>query len=290
MLVSAMRTRLLAVVKRGLNQSFTAAEADYALQGALQDLDLTGRVNRQESSFSFTLGKSYVDLSAITGLRPDRVRRVELAYTDRGNWSSAGVSYAVNDLVFNDNRYFVCTVANTSSTSNEPGTDGGNNYWVGRNWARGDEVEVFDYASVARYLGDSQSPPPFRNEYVIDQNGQGKPVMIGALTATDWYCYPPPDLSYPGVIVMENPIDEWVAGVGDPDIDLPAAVLFSVIDVGAAAKLDPENQQAKVWAAQWPALKDRIRSKLIITTGQMLKDETAFNDIWEDWCTYGRRL
>ena len=289
MYVAEMRTRLLAAVKRGLNTTYTAAEQDYALQGALHDLDLTGRVNRQQDYFNFSAGNPSVILASIQGLRPDRVTRVEVGYLKRGSWALA-TAYAVNDLVFNDSRFYVCTVAHTSAADNEPGSSTGSNYWVGRQWDRGDRLNVQTYETIAQFLGDADSPPPYRNEFITDVNGQGKPRMFGFLNTEQAYCYPVPDIAYPGVLIQENPVDEWVAGEGNPDICLPMAALLPVIDVGAAYRLDPRNPKSADWAAEWRESKDRIRSKLVITTGENLKDEAAFSDAFDNWTTTDRFL
>lgn len=286
MRVSEMRTRLTTAVKRGLATSFTATECDYALQGAFHDLDLTGRVNRQEDSFNFQVGNPEVDMSVVIGLRPDRVVRIELGYRDRGAWSSASVSYLVNDLVSNDDKFYVCATANTSSASNEPGSSSSSSVWVLRNWKRGDVVEVQTYDTVARMLGDRDS---YRRDSVnsafvrTDNESRGKPSIIGAMTVDKWYCYPVPDIAYPGVVIQENPVDEWVAGGGNPDIDLPLAVLLPVIDLGAAYRLDARHPDAQNWKAQWMEMKDRIRGKLIIATGMGIKDEALFRDFTDEW-------
>lgn len=82
MLVSAMRQRLLRVVKRG-NATYAPADLDYAIQQALHELDLYARVRTQDFEFETTNGSNTLDLStdssaATTYIRPDRIRRVEI--------------------------------------------------------------------------------------------------------------------------------------------------------------------------------------------------------------------
>jgi len=279
MYVTEMRKRLLAAVKRG-SQSFTPSELDYALQGSLHDMDLWSRSNRQADSITLTLGNPEVSLSAIVGFQPSRVTRVELAYTDRSAWSSAGISYAVNDIVSNVNKFYVCAEANTSSASNEPGTTGAASLWLIRNWKRGDRIDVKTYDTVARLVGDTDLVRVDISPYIRTNNeSRGKPTVIGFLDANTAYVYPVPDVAYPVKVIQENPISEWSAGTCSVvDVDLPMGVLLPVIEMGAAWRLEPSAPINKDKQGQWMMMKDQLRSRLIIDVGEGDKDETYFRD------------
>jgi hypothetical protein len=279
MLLTEARKRLLAATKRG-SSSFTNTELDYAIQGALHDMDLWSRCNRQSDSLTLTAGNPELSLTTIEGFRPDRVTRVELAYTDRGAWSASSVSYAVNDIVTNNAKFYVCETANVSSASNEPGVTDSNGVWQIRNWKRGDRLDVKTYDTVARMLGDSDVSYRESNPYVrTDNEERGKPSAIGFLDENTGYVFPVPDIAYPIKVIQESPIVEWLAGTcSTVDLDLPMAVLLPVIDLGAAWRLEPSAPINKDKQGQWMLMKDQLRSRLIIDVGDGEKDEAAFRD------------
>lgn len=282
MLVSEMRTRLRSAVLRG-STSYSDAEIDYALQSALQDLDLSARVQREVGQVTMTVNNPQVDLSSICGFRPDRMVRAETAFTFKGAWT-AGTSYSPVDMVSQVTPgpgFYVCTVANTASSGNQPGTSGGNGYWEYRAWKRGDKIELETYETVAAKLGDSDWRYfDWSNLYWLNQGMimRGRPIALGMLDQNIGYLFPVPINPWKLAIIQESPIDEWVAGQANPDIELPQTVLLPLIDLGAAAALEPATSDGEVRARKWEVVKGRLRGKVIIANGIAEKNPVYYRD------------
>jgi len=283
MQVSEMRTRLATALQRG-DQSYSSTDLDYYLQMAFHDLDIKARVDRAIGTVTMLVDNPQVDLSTIAGFDPNRIVRCEIAYTDQGTWSGASVAYVVGDLVKGDgdpdSYFYAATTAHTSSASNEPGTEGGRSVWELRNWKRGNVIELKTYETVARLLGDSDNRvlDPL-NPYVRDANVQrGKPTSVGVLNRQYAFLYPVPTSAWKMDVIQDEPVTEWIAGVEDPDIDLPLSVLLAVIDPGAASKAEPSTGDGQRRAEMWRELKDAIRGRLIVAEGVGVKDELAFRD------------
>lgn len=283
MLVSDARTRLSSAVLRG-SSSYSDAEYDYALQSALQDLNLTARVNRLAVTTPMRAGDPRVSFRSICGFMPDRVVRAEVGFTSRGVWALATV-YAVGDLVTVSGQqgYFVCTTANTASADNQPSTEDGGGFWVNQLWTHGTKIDLETYTTVARSLGDGSGavwtpliawPYP----WAWDQVCRGTPTKLAFYTQDEGFLFPVPTAAWKLVLLMESPLADWIPGEQNPDIDLPSIALYPTIDVGAAAYLEPATDEGQVRMRKWEMMKDQIRGWCIIDNGDEIKNPTAYLD------------
>lgn len=283
MLVSDARTRLKAAVLRG-NSSYTDADLDYALQVALQDLDLTARVNRLSVNVPMRADDPRVSLQGVCGFMPDRVVRAEIAFTFRGAWQS-GTAYTPVDMVTYPGQqgFYVCTTGNTASASNAPGTEEGNSYWQNQLWRRGNKVDLVTYETIARQLGDgsgAQWAPlvawPF--PWAWDQVARGMPTRAAFFDQDTAYVFPVPTSPWKLCLIMESPVADWIPGEQDPDIDLPPIALYPTIDIGAASHLEPSTTDGQLRAAKWELMKSKIRGRCIIANGDEIKNPTSYLD------------
>ena len=301
----SLRDRVLARVQRA-NATFDVVDVDYAIQTALNELDLdsyfslvytdtvTMTVNNPEVTISALLpsGVSNVDTA---GIRPERVIRIELAYTDRGTWSDAGVSYAVNDIVKGDGDpdsfYYVCDTANTSSSSNQPGESGGSIYWSRRQWQHGNVLNLVNRDTIARWLGDSPTVSPYLPSNfisVVNLNiSPSEPTHCGFLTQDTLLVYPPPDIAYKLRMLIQYPLTEWEAGQSaDVEVAVPNNILLPAID-GMCYWLDPLHPQASNWRQRFDMHIRKAAGMTIVDAGPATRDPRAYQDITDGW-PYGR--
>lgn len=247
------RNRLTAAVRK-MGKSYGPEEMDMAIQMALNFADLSSYHSLSlTSALTMTVNNPETSLSTLTGFRPDRVIRAQLAFTDEGVWATA-TAYQVGDLVTGDGTpdayFWACTEAHTSSASNEPGTDGGAAYWERRLWKRGDVIEIVDLNTIAHMLGDrpllrNYLPDDFLFPNMIDSNVSGQPRFGSFLTQSIFVCFPPPDAAYKFVFVMKSAVTDWVPGTeANVEIDVPDNVLMPLIWFGAAYFLDTTAKDA----------------------------------------------
>ena len=277
--------RVLAAVKRGA-ASFTKEEIHFAIQSALHEADLSSYHSLElTSALAMTANVPEIDVSSLTTMRPERVTRAFLSFTDRSTWAAAA-SYAFNDIVQGDGSpnsyYYTCKEAHTSSASNEPGTTGGDTYWVRRLWKRGDEIEIRDFKSIAHMLGDR---PLFRlylpTDYIFtdlsDGDNSGVPRVGAFMTQGIFVVYPPPDAAYKVTFLMQQAVTAWVPGTeSDVDIDVPDNVLLPLLFYGAAYFLMPGTDEAQGRLASFRRHIQLIAGQTNVDAGIGYKDETAF--------------
>lgn len=295
MLLSSLRERVLSRVKRG-GASFTPTEVDYAIQLALQELDLDAYFSLvYTSAAAMTANNPEVSISALlpdvatavnTGIRPERVQRAELAFTDRGAWSASSVSYAVNDLVTGDGNpdsyFYECVEAHTSSSSNQPGESGGSTYWVRRQWKHGDLIDLTNRDSVARLLGDR---PIFRPYLPLDfvfapdpAASPGKPRIGAFLTQDIFLVWPAPDAAYKVRFLVQYPVTEWEPGENSAvTIAVPDNILIPAID-GMCYYLDDTHKLATFWKQKFEQHVAKAMGMTIVDAGTPTRDRTAYLD------------
>ena len=292
----SLRDRVLARVQRA-NISFTPTDVDYAIQTALNELDLDSYFSLvYTDTATMVVNNPQVDLSELVpedvdnvtteGIRPERVIRVELAYNDRGTWATA-TSYAVNDLVKGDGTpdsyYYVCGLANTSDADNQPGTAGGNTYWSMVLWQHGQVLPITNRDTVARLLGDSPVATPYLPaNYVVVGNlmqAPGLPTICAFLTQNTLLVYPPPNLAYKLRLLIQYPLTEWEAGQSsDIDIALPNNILLPSID-GICYWLDSMHPDRLLWRQRFDLHKRKVMGQTIIDAGPAVRDPRAYQDI-----------
>lgn len=291
-----LRQRVLARVRRG-DSSFSPEEVDFAIQAALHEMSLTGYFSLSvTSALTFTATNPQLDVSSLN-LRPETIKRAELSFTDRGTWSASSVSYAVNDLVQGDGnpdaKFYVCKLANTSSSSNEPGTSGGDSYWTARIWQRGDKIRLLDRETIGRIMGDRSYLRPFvPDDYWFAQgpdDASGIPCVGGFWTEDLFYAYPVPDAAYKIVFLIQKPVDEWDAGTDAyVNIDVPEKVLLPATD-GMAWYLDPNHEKAPTWRQLFDRHIRLVDGGTLIDGQEFFKDPCAYRDHTDrmDWYTGG---
>lgn len=282
--LAELRKRVLARCRRS-GTSFDPEEVDFAIQSALHELDLTAYHSTSvTSAATFTANNPELDVSGLTGLRPERVIRAELAYTDQSTWAS-GTSYAVNDLVQGDgnpdSKFYVCTAAHTASSSNEPGQSGGDAFWELRMWKRGDVVQLLDRATIGKALGDRSQFRlylPYDYQFDTDTDARGKPRVGGFWTDALFYVYPVPDAAYKIVFLQRQAVDDWTPGTDAlTTIDVPDNVLIPMVE-GMCWYLDPDHKMATTWRALFERHIQKVDGASLIDAGQPMKDRQAYRD------------
>lgn len=300
-----LRDRVLSRVQRA-NTTFAPLDVDYAIQAGLNELDLdsyfslvytdtaTMTVNNAEVGISALVPSGISDVLT-TGIRPERVIRVELAYTDRGTWSASSVSYAVNDIVKGDGSpdsyYYVCKEAHTSSSSNQPGDTGGSTYWTRRQWQHGNKLELVNRDTIARWLGDSPNMSPYlpaNYVSVVNLNvTPSEPTHCAFLTQDTLLVWPPPDKAYKVRMLIQYPLTEWEAGQSaDVTIAIPNNILLPAID-GMCYWLDPQHPNANTWRQRFDIHIRKAAGMSIVDAGPSIRDPRAYMDVTDGW-PYGR--
>lgn len=295
MLLASLRDRVLTRIKRG-GTSFTPTEVDYAIQLALQELDLDAYFSLVYTDLAtMTINNPEVSIAALlpdvatavnTGIRPERVMRAELAFNDRGTWSAASVSYAVNDLVTGDGSpdsyFYECVEAHTSSASNQPGDSGGDDYWSRRQWKHGDVLDLLNRDAVARMLGDR---PIFRPYLPLDfvfapdpAGSPGKPRIGAFLTQDIFLVWPPPDVAYRLRFLIQYPVTEWEPGESDAvTLEVPDNILVPAID-GMCYYLDDTHKLAAFWKQRFEQHVRKAQGMTIVDAGAPTRDRSAYLD------------
>jgi hypothetical protein len=276
--------------------SFTNVDVDYAIKQVVYDMDLetyfsliyTDPVTMEQYNPEIDIsGMVPADSGATTatGIRPERVVRCELAYTDRGTWSGSSVSYSPQDLVKGDGTpdsyFYVCTTANTSSSSNEPGTSDGDGYWARRAWKRGDPINLINRDNVANRLGTGIVGGVYPMWWPFPDAGPqapGQPVTGAFLTQDLFIVWPPPNLAYKMVFIMQYPVTEWEPGEsGAVDLLIPDNIIIPAID-GICSKLDSDHPLAEKWERQFQVHKRKVMGTTIIDAGVPTRDRAAYLD------------
>lgn len=297
--LATLRDRVQSRVQRA-NVTFSPTDIDYAIQAALNELDLdsyfslvytdtvTLTVHNPEVTISGMLPSGVSDVIT-EGIRPERVIRVELAYTDEGTWASA-TSYQVNDLVKGDgdpdSYFYVCTTANTSDADNQPGTDGGSAYWSRVMWKHGDLLTMVNRDTVARWLGDSPIAQPYLpvNFIAITNIAEsGKPTHCAFLTQDTLLVWPPPDDTYKLRMLLQYPLTEWEPGQsGTLEVAVPNNILLPAID-GMCYWLDPLHPQSGLWRLRFDVHIKKAAGLTIVDAGPSTRDPRAYLDITDGW-------
>lgn len=256
---------ILPIIKRVARQSasdFSDADIEGFANDVMVEFIRLSKCTRSELTFTLTANNPEVDLtdSAFSNFLISRYIKAEIAFSDQGAWSDASVSYAVNDLVTNDSKFYECTEAHTSSASNEPGTTDGATYWTETRWKRGTPVTRMDYNDI-RDLMETGSAHRASNMaynatwgYYPSEEGTpyggmtspGRPQAIGFLSQDKAYVYPVPDVAYPLLFVYHAPLapsSAWTYGTGQNiTFNIPDEYMRSAIPNGVAAYLtNPEN-------------------------------------------------
>lgn len=294
MYLATLRDMVRARVKRSA-VSFSNVDVDYAIKQIVYDMDLdayfsliyTDPVTMEQYNPEVDIsGMVPADSGATTatGIRPERVVRCEIAYTDRGTWAS-GTSYSVQDLVKGDGNpdsyFYVCTAANTAAADNEPGTSGGQDYWTRRAYKRGDPIDILNRDTIANQLGTGVVEGVYPQWWPFPDAGPqapGQPVKGGFLTQDIFIVWPPPDLAYKMVFIMQFPVTEWEPGeTGAVNLLIPDNIIIPAID-GICSKLDSDHPLAERWEQQFQRHKKKVMGSTIVDAGTPMRDKAAYMD------------
>lgn len=286
MLVSECRKRLMARAERGDN-SITPYDQDIALQSALHRMQLSAHyATKTLATVPMTQGDPEVSVSSIANsgddLRPEDVVRVELAYSDQGAWADS-TAYVKRDLVKDNNKFYVCTVAHTSATATNKPSVTNNAVWERRMHKRGDRIDVLDHDSIMRMLGDTlEYNYHVVYEYLLnneDGDTSGQPRAGGWRDEYTFVTYPPPDQAYLISFMVKRPVTDWEPGVKTADniyIDVPKKILLPMIDFGALYYADTSRSDHAFLLTEFERHVDRVRGTIVVDDGEGVKDEAAF--------------
>lgn len=279
--------KILIAASRRAGVSFDEEEQDFALQAMFRDLELTDVYSLQDTpSVSLTANNPNVDLSVLNStnpdlFRPDKISRCEFTYTDNGAWSDSSVSYVKGiDLVSYSDKFWVCTVSNTSTASTFPGS--GDNQWKQTLSKRGKKIGLVDYDNVANLLGDGLGLP-LQNYFVLATNNPtvspSQPTIIGFQTQDNAFVYPVPDVAYKILFTIKSEIAAWEAGTeANIDFTAPEKLIIPAIQSGGVYYLDKDRRNATLLLQQFQVLKDKIASALYVDRGVAFKHEKAYQD------------
>ena len=296
MKLADLRDRVLARCQRA-NITFTPTDIDYAIQTALNELDLDSYFSLvYTDTAQMTTNNPQVNIAGLLpegvsnvtteGIRPERVIRVELAFNDEGEWTS-GTSYALNDLVQGDGTpdtyFYYCIAANTASALNTPGTTGGQTYWQRTLWQHGPVLALTNRDTVGRLLGDSPIPLPYLPlNYLVATNANmapGVPTTCAFLTQDTLIVYPPPMQDYLIRMLIQYPLTEWEAGQSaDIDIAVPNNILLPSID-GICYWLDAMHPDRDLWRQRFDLHKRKVMGMTIVDAGPAVRDPQAYIDV-----------
>lgn len=266
-----------------IDASHTDVQVDNALRIALRHLIRKTMVNHRVLEVQATANRADLTIptwgqsSSSSGLwtpdRPflvDNVKRVELFYRDRGEWSP-GVAYEAYDVVSYGGLYYRCTAAYTSPSSSSsgeaattvPGTASGSSYWALTAWTGGEYLEVKTYATIADLLTKDAHT--------------GKPTVIGARTNLLWFMYRVPDINYQIRFIHNEPLVYWVQGTALSDqvlLNVDDNYIEGAITWGAPIYLENTHpdRQLDFQRAQWEEYLRDIAGGTATDTGIMDKD------------------
>jgi len=222
---------------------YDSSDLDRAIRSAGAHFCERVPVALSSGAVNLTAYDTEVDLSSLTTLRPYHIVRAELGYAEQGEWATA-TSYAANDLVQGDgdpdNYLYVCATAHTSSSSNEPGADGGNPYWTRVGTTHGETLAALPYAELLA-----------KSRRTIEA---GKPAYYAIDAFPTGMVWPMPDLDYPLTLVWLTPFTTWTIGTASPadvTLNIPMPYMESVVMFGAAAYLQFADADTRIGSLQW---------------------------------------
>jgi hypothetical protein len=285
MLLKQLRKRLLAASQRA-GSSFDDEELDFALQTMLRDMELTDSysyedttataVSANDPEFSLTtLNATWDDQ-----FRPEKVHRCEISYTDNGAWATSTSYLKGIDLVSNDSKFWVATSDHTSSSANAPTAD--DSVWKRVLTKRGPRIDLVDYNTIARALGDGIGIPQ-QGGFVLADNdatiSPSQPTMLGFQSEDKAYVWPVPDVAYKVTFTIKSEVAIWTAGTeANVDISVPEKILLPAIATGGIYYLDRDRNDSQHLKRDFQALKNEIKGALFVNRGVGHKDESAYAD------------
>lgn len=243
---------------------------DRAIKVACDTLILETEITRTDATVALTANDASVTVSGLTNFRVDRLIKAELRGSDQGTWTTA-TAYSKHDIVTGDgdpdSLKYRCTVAHTSSSSNEPGSSGGSANWTRVNWDRIEDLVEADYTSVARKLNDSVQA--------------GTPSCIGFADNATAYLWPVPDSAFTLGLIYKAALVSWNDGGpgGATTLNIDDEYLRPTLWWGAAACVSHADPGDVFQDERWRRFMDfvfKVRGKSGYNASVAYKNEEAF--------------
>ena len=280
-----IRKRLLAAARRA-GSDFDNEELDFALQSMLRDMELTDEYSLEDTTaVAVTANNPELSLTTLNAtwadqFRPEKVSRCEISYTDQGAWATSTSYLKGIDLVSNDDKFWVATSDHTSSSSNAPTADG--SVWKRVLTKRGTRIDLVDYDTIARQLGDGVGVP-LRSGFVLADNdpaiSPSQPTTLGFQTQDKAYIWPVPDVAYKVLFTIKSEVAMWTAGTeATVEISVPEKILIPALNTGGVYYLDRDRNDSQQLKRDFDILKEKIQGALYVNRGVGFKDESAYVD------------
>lgn len=244
-------------------ETYSDARVDRAIRAALTDFIQQTRCTVITGTVALTGSVAAFTATTLANFRPERVIRAQARYIDRGVWGT-GASYVYNDLVQGDGNpdsvFYVCTLAHTSSTSNEPPNGA---YWKNVAANFGNPVDVVDLNTVVSNLEGTTAGPP---------------QMMAFEGTASGYVAPMPDSNRILWVQYYSPLIAWEPGTSSANtiiLNIPQEYIDDALWYGAAAYLESSDPLSRMQSVGYGLFREhirRVRGEVGLETGPVWKD------------------
>jgi len=244
-------------------ETYSDARVDRAIRAALSEFVQQTRCTVTSGTVALTGSVAAFTSTTLSNFRPERIVRAQARYIDRGVWGT-GNSYVYNDFVQGDgspdSAYYICTLAHTSGTSNEPPNGA---YWRVTAANLGTPVDLVDLNTVVCNLESTTASDP---------------TMFAFEGTASGYVAPMPDSNRILWVQYYQPLVAWEPGTSNAStitLNVPDEYINDALWYGAASFLESADPLSRMQSQGYKAFKEairRVKGEAGLESGPVVKD------------------